>query len=524
LGGWQRYATADEAIIARWWQMWPDANIGIATGAASNLLVIDLDGDRGVEQLLAWEREHGDLRAPRVLTGSKGYHLYFAHAPGLRNAVKVLPGVDVRTDGGYVVGAGSIHQTGNSYELEVDGEPPQPPDWLFAALGASGARALLARHIAAVLDRGEGRNDTGFALARALRDAGISVDAAESVMREYADAVALAGAHPYTEREALASLQSAYSRQTTAVDLSAPEPLVTVCTREYPPLRWVVHELLPEGLAVLSAPPKAGKSLFAHQLCVSVASGRPFLGLPVERCTALYIDAESGPRRIAMRSRKLGWPEGCDGVLVRAVKGDLALDAGKGIEWLDNVADGYPKLGLVVVDTLERLVPPPPAAGSLNSYQTDVARLAHLQAWAERRKVCMLLVHHTRKASEAEEWFDKSSGSRGITATAETLMVLSRKGGLEYRLEVTGREIPERRLLLERRETVWHMLAERADEATSKARVAVVQAMRGGAETVKEIAAAAELDHGTVKKQLARMLKAGTVYRLERGQYFLNED
>ncbi len=103
-------ATTESMIITRWWADTPDANIGIATGAVSGIIVLDVDGEDGEASLAALEREHGSLpETPTALTG-KGRHLYFAH-PGVPvpNRTRVAPGLDVRGDGGYVVAPPSTH-------------------------------------------------------------------------------------------------------------------------------------------------------------------------------------------------------------------------------------------------------------------------------------------------------------------------------------------------------------------------------------------------------------------------------
>lgn len=107
-------ASKDPAQVEAWWQQWPSANIGIATGAVSNLVVIDTDGPEGLEaarQLL------GDPFAyPCVQTGS-GYHFYFLY-PGVEvrnSASKIASHLDIRGDGGYCVAPPSSHVSGNSY-------------------------------------------------------------------------------------------------------------------------------------------------------------------------------------------------------------------------------------------------------------------------------------------------------------------------------------------------------------------------------------------------------------------------
>lgn len=83
-------ASTDEAPIGVWWSIWPDANVGIATGALSGLVVIDVDEPEIPEVLrglLGTEAE----RIPTVRTGGEGLHLYFRH-PGepVASRVRVL--------------------------------------------------------------------------------------------------------------------------------------------------------------------------------------------------------------------------------------------------------------------------------------------------------------------------------------------------------------------------------------------------------------------------------------------------
>ena len=117
-------ATIDANQIREWWARWPDANIGIRTGARSNLVVLDIDPRHGGEEALAElaNRDPTVLDTRLIRTGSGGCHLYFAH-PGhtVRNSAGLLaPGIDVRGDNGYVVAPPSIHASGRSYRVGVD--------------------------------------------------------------------------------------------------------------------------------------------------------------------------------------------------------------------------------------------------------------------------------------------------------------------------------------------------------------------------------------------------------------------
>src|SRR5262249_15693932 len=112
----------------------------IVTGAVSDLVVIDLDSDDAKNKLKSLIPADYNLAAvPRVRTGRGGYHLFFQH-PGVHVATRagVLPKTDVRADGGYVVTAPSIHESGRPYKWEVplNGYLPKLPVELFKLIQA----------------------------------------------------------------------------------------------------------------------------------------------------------------------------------------------------------------------------------------------------------------------------------------------------------------------------------------------------------------------------------------------------
>ncbi len=118
-------ATTDAAQIKAWWQKYPNANIGLATGSVSqNVFVIDLDIDEdcgidGYHSLEDWQREHGDFPETwTAITGRGGYHLYYRGNGKIKNRAGIIDGVDIRGNGGYVVAPPSIHKNGRRYEWE----------------------------------------------------------------------------------------------------------------------------------------------------------------------------------------------------------------------------------------------------------------------------------------------------------------------------------------------------------------------------------------------------------------------
>ena len=119
-------------VIKNWWKRTPNANVGIATGEKSNIWVLDIDQkDKGLDTLKELETEHGEIITRKIRTGGGGVHFYFSYQPGFKNNVSILPGVDIRTDGGYVIAPPSVHANGKAYEVIKDIEPLPAPEWLI---------------------------------------------------------------------------------------------------------------------------------------------------------------------------------------------------------------------------------------------------------------------------------------------------------------------------------------------------------------------------------------------------------
>lgn len=131
-------ATSDPRVINEWWRRWRQANIGIATGNASGLVVIDIDLPLALASLDAVMRRVPSTLVSlsggggiHLLLGAPGDRLLHNHASRLPGIGNDLPGIDLRADGGYIVAPPSIHRSGRRYEwLDVNAAIAPAPEWL----------------------------------------------------------------------------------------------------------------------------------------------------------------------------------------------------------------------------------------------------------------------------------------------------------------------------------------------------------------------------------------------------------
>ena len=137
-------ATNIHSNVLRWWQLFPDANIGLATGEPFDVLDLDNLGPDVVSILQSALGRDYRHDGPVALTG-KGAHYYFASS-GHGNRARLLGApIDFRGDGGYVVAPPSIHPSGRTYQWAQDRGPTKPLPMVPEALGE-----LLAKPVAKV--------------------------------------------------------------------------------------------------------------------------------------------------------------------------------------------------------------------------------------------------------------------------------------------------------------------------------------------------------------------------------------
>lgn len=286
-----------------------------------------------------------------------------------------------------------------------------------------------------------------------------------------------------------------------------------------PPVKWVVPDILPEGVTFLAGKPKMGKSWMALGLSIAVATGGVALGTKqVEQGEVLYLALEDNRRRIQNRLNKL--------LAGRPAPANLhigtewpRLDEG-GDEMLNDWVAIHPNTRLVIGDTMARLKPR--ATGRRTQYDEDRDAVDPLGPIAAEHNVSILVVHHLREA-ESDDPLDMIHGSAGLTGGVDGALVLKRKRGqADAYLHVDGRDIEnpaELALKWDADAATWTIVGDAEEYRKSETRRKIMEAAVQWPAGPKEVADILDMPENTVKQRMYQMSQDGELKVVSRGLY-----
>lgn len=303
---------------------------------------------------------------------------------------------------------------------------------------------------------------------------------------------------------------------------SQPITAVELMGMEFEPTRWIVPEVLPEGVTILAGKPKKGKSWMGLGICEAVATGGVAFGVKhVEQGDSLCLALEDNPKRLKKRLKKIldgrpapermhlhtEWPR---------------LDEG-GAELLDDWLEKHPEARLVVIDTLAKIRKP---ASGANVYAEDYAALEKLLPLAAKHGVAIVVVHHLRKAGALDP-MDEISSSTGLTGGVDGFMILRRTPGSRGpTLFVEGRDIEEPTeyaLKWNHNTAAWTIEGDAEEVRLTGARSEIIEVLRehGRAMSPKEIALLLDRTQNNVYQLVYKMSIDGQLESADRGLYTL---
>ncbi|WP_050999639.1 AAA family ATPase [Bradyrhizobium elkanii] len=315
------------------------------------------------------------------------------------------------------------------------------------------------------------------------------------------------------ELDSLGAVQHRGFKRTSTNDLMA---------ARFAPLKEIVPGYVYGGFTILAGRQKLGKTWLAIDWAVAVATGGVAMG-SVD-CVAgdvLYVDLENGPRRIQGRIRAL-FPE--DQPLPDMSRLEWVTEApllnGGFIERMELWRTSVRQPRLVVIDVLQRIKPP--GNKTQNAYESDYSTWAPLQKWATKHGVAVLGLHHLKKGG-ADDPLEALSGSNGLSACADTTIVLNQDQNGKT-LYVRGRDIEEKETAVIFVTGRWSIAGNASDVRRSCERAVILAALTDNAEpmTPAELSAATGKASANIRQLLFKMAKSGDVFRVGGGRYWVS--
>jgi len=426
---------ADREQLGEWWRTWPTANLGILTGGISGgVYVIDTDSPEAASSL---KPMLGPMEDVGISATGKGFHLFYHHGAPLQNKTGVLPQVDFRGDGGYVVAPPSVHASGKHYEWvkPVNGHLREiPPNFLeLMQAAANPVQAARVRFDTAGALAGipeGGRDEAIFKLAAKLRGADVPYE----IALELCEQASANCSPPFLEARRKVDQAYKYSPGHTNARPQRqedptfwPMPMTAEKFLEAPDdddTRWIWDKVIPFGeVAMLCGEPRAGKTTMALNLALAISRGVPFLGRKTVKSRCIYIAIDNSKRDMRVICEQIGF----------TTHDDVFLHVGKvpvrSTEWVLDIAV---KSGakFIVIDTLERFFE------DHDVNKSDFAKAMYpLDLEAKRVGITPFYVHHaTAKPPMDAKTGSLFMGHTTVKGMAPYYFELARVGDAKHRI------------------------------------------------------------------------------------------
>lgn len=443
-------ASTDAKKIDLWWKKNPQYGVGVAI--PDGIIVTDFDA-------LAHEHlaDTVDMELPETfntLTPGKGGGKHFwwrlPDKLAISPKVEVMPGLDIRTKGSYVVVPPSEHPEGGCYqwgdveELDIE-KLPLCPAWVLEACMHDNKIATDSRERIDLLGMLKGiepgaRQAGLFRAACSMRVRGFAQDEAEVILRGICQA---SDSSDYLKK--IPALIKRVWKRYEGVNRDPGAKIYTadqLLSMDLGDVNWFVEDMLAPGLALVWADEKVGKSAAFANLAYQLATREKVWGryaVPKAR-GVLYLDLEQSALFGQRRWRKIfdgrtppqnlrlafEWPRMGEG----------------GLEKIKDLLDLNSDIDVVVIDIFSLFKPTIPPPG-MNAYDMDNHMLAAIRKMANQYGALFILIHHTNTSGQA-------SGSRAMRGAQDYMFEIKREPSSSVAsIDINGKNIPARKLIME---------------------------------------------------------------------------
>ena len=435
-------ATSNKDIIDILWTKYPNANIGIATG--EGLTVIDVDtlqhgGENGSESLKNYETINGPLNDTfTVQTPTGGNHIYYVNSKECKNVTGLLPGVDIRGIGGYVVAPGSIIN-GKEYKIVKD-VPIAKPNYAVETLLKKCKTPKVETDPFAELEKGYSNNlvqegnRTSYLVGQVgqLCDGTKSIGTIENMIRVLNKQNLEV---PLTEDELVKEVFPAIKRfkkhEEKAIkkeSLKDPKEvkLVSVDSIKKEFVKWLVPGYIPEGgITVIGGDGGLGKTTLWCNIASAISNGTNSIlqednDYIYPNGNVIYFSGEDDTARV-LRDKLESNNANLSNIFTIPLEDEIFSDIAIGSELLEGIIESHrPKL--VIFDPIQQFIKDTDMTKRNDMRQT----LASLNRLGKLYGTTSILVMHTNKRANIGSFRDKLSDSADIWDISRSVLAVGR--------------------------------------------------------------------------------------------------
>jgi hypothetical protein len=424
LQSWKEYQTRRPSMqeLENWFKF-SRFNLGLVTGQISRVFCLDIDNRHNGHLSVQ------DKQFPRTWQDKSpnGGHYYFRLTPELNvgNLVNLLPGVDIRGNGGYVITPPSVGFNGTAYEwLKSPFNTPlaYPPTWLLGLLSSSIKTATSNKPgwiKEALLSMQVGNIDnTLVKVLGRLRYDNYSKEDAYTLLKPYADERGATEGHL---EEKINHVWSTYeSKEVVQSESDESIDLSSFMESDEDGLKWYVDNIIPEqSVTILGGMQGLGKTWLMLDLAIELArGGGSWLNkFAVNPSSVVYVDEESSSRLLRHRLKKLLVEKG-----LKAKDLQLTLSVGKNLNFSNEQSiEKFKKLldrvkpGVVFIDSLVRV-----HKGNENS-STEMAQVFNVVKKLTREFNCAFVFadHENKGVYQQDPDHEKDPSSNDLRGSNE---------------------------------------------------------------------------------------------------------
>ena len=437
--GWKEKATSDKDQIMRWWNRNGNRNPAIATG--KGLVVLDVDGETGKESLRKLEEEYGALPPTQCILTGRGKHYYFHSDISLPNSTSELgEKLDIRAEGGLVIGAGGCHVSGRIYDWEGHNSPDncpiaELPSWIPERLhrkeqdkkAEEKSEKTGFKLPDGMIPEGS-RDNTLFRYGCYLR--GVRGKDMEYIRDELFRVNAEKCDPPLPDEQVWKKIHQVdrYERKGGVEGEFEPSKLICVADVPDEDARFILKPYIPEGqLTLIQGNPGDGKTAFACWLAAGISTGRSLNGIPCEQGNVLMLSVEDDMPVLKKRFVASGGD----------VHHCFFVSNAAGLNFNSPEIEEYiqdKNIRTVFFDPLQAFLG---AKVDMNRANETRPVLAELKEMAQRNGCAVVIISHINKGMKDGLAIQRSLGSMDIPGACRSIMHIGRlEGDQDQRLMV----------------------------------------------------------------------------------------